>query len=302
MDGGKKMNVNIPGEEHIFPGHAACPGCGAVLAMRYVLKALGRRTIVTIAASCWSTIAGAFPYTALAVPALQCAFETAAVTAAGIKAGLEMKGDKETTVLAWAGDGGTFDIGIQSLSATAERDDDIIFVCYDNEAYMNTGIQKSSATPLYAWTSTTPLAAPKGTRKKDLISIMVAHRIPYTATASIAYPSDLIGKVRKAKGIKGTKLIHIIAPCPPGWRYPAQSTIKMARLAVQTKVFPLYEVEAGRYNITTMPDDISVRYYLKLQGRFSHLAKKDIDTIQNTVDSEWSTLLQKVKLSALKGE
>lgn len=293
----KEINVSIPEEEYIFPGHSACPGCGAVLAMRYTLKALGNRTIVALAASCWSTIAGAFPYTALAVPVLQCAFATAAVTAAGIKAGLEMRGDRETTVLAWAGDGGTFDIGIQSLSATAERDDNIIFACYDNEAYMNTGTQRSSATPSSAWTTTTPIAAPKSTRKKDLIGIMVAHSIPYAATASIAYPVDLITKVRKAKGIKGTKLIHILAPCGTGWRYPEQYTINIARLAVQSRVFPLYEVEAGRYKLTVVPDGMPVADYLQLQGRFGHLSKKDIGTIQNAVDQQWSSLIKKVESS-----
>ena len=294
MDGGEEMNFEIPREEYLFSGHTGCPGCGAVLAMRYTLKALGRRTILTIPACCWAVICGSFPYSTLGVPVLQCAFETAAVTAAGIKAGLEMKGDKETTVLAWAGDGGTFDIGIQSLSGAAERNEDIIYICYDNEAYMNTGIQRSSATPQGTWTTTTPVDSPKNTPKKDLIGIMVAHRIPYAATASIAYPDDLIRKVRKAKEIRGTKVIHIITPCPTGWRFPSELTIKLARLAVQSKVFPLYEVEEGKYSLTLKPDGVPVKDYLMLQGRFRHLREEDIEAIQNNVDREWERLLQKV--------
>lgn len=289
------MNVQIPEEEYLLSGHTGCPGCGATLAMRYTLKALGKQTIVTISASCWTIIAGAFPYTALAVPVFHCAFETAAATAAGIKAGLEMRGDKETTVLAWAGDGGTFDIGIQALSGAIERNDDIIYACYDNEAYMNTGIQRSSASPLYAWTTTTPAGAPKNRPKKDLIGIMVAHRVPYAATASIAYPEDLIAKIKKAKAFEGTKVIHIISPCPTGWRYPPELTIKIARLAVQTKVFPLYEVENGKYNITIRPDGIPVRDYLSLQGRFRHLTEEHIEMIQNSVEGEWEKLLQKTR-------
>lgn len=288
------MSTIVTDNEFLYPGHTGCPGCGALLAMRYTLKALGRETIVALTASCWSAIAGTYPYTALSVPTLHCAFATAAITAAGIKGALEMKGDTKTTVLAWAGDGGTFDIGMQSLSATAERNDDIIFVCNDNEAYMNTGNQRSSATPEYAWTTTTPIGAIKNTRKKDLVGIMVAHHIPYVATACIAYPEDLIAKVKKAKGFKGTKLIHVLSPCPTGWRYPSELTIKVGILAVQTNVFPLYEVENGQYNITVMSNGLPVKEYLELQGRFKHLTEDDIITIQNNVDAEWEKLLQRI--------
>jgi pyruvate/2-oxoacid:ferredoxin oxidoreductase beta subunit len=287
------MNIVIPEEEYIFSGHTGCPGCGAILAMRYTTKALGKQTIIALTASCWTMLGGAFPYTSLAVPAVHCAFATCATTGAGIKAALEMSGDEETQVLAWAGDGGTFDIGIQALSGAAERNEDIIFACCDNEAYMNTGIQRSSATPLYAWTTTTPVAAPKNTRKKDLISIILAHRVPYAATASIAYPADMIAKVKKAKEIRGTKLIHILSPCPTGWRYSPELTIEIARLAVQSKLFPLYEVENGRFNITLMPNGVPVKDYLELQGRFRHLTGDDIETIQNNIDMDWQKLLQK---------
>jgi pyruvate ferredoxin oxidoreductase beta subunit/2-oxoisovalerate ferredoxin oxidoreductase beta subunit len=290
------MGIKIPQEEHMLSGHLACSGCGAALAMRYVLKAMGKKTIVVIPACCWTVIAGTFPYTALGVPVFHAAFETAAVTAAGIRAALEVRGDDETKVLAWAGDGGTFDIGLQSLSGTAERGDDIIYVCYDNEAYMNTGIQRSSATPWKAWTTTTPQRHPKESPKKDIIAIMLAHHIPYVATASIAYPHDLIYKVKKAKEIYGTKFIHIISPCPPGWKHPSELSVKVARLIVQTKIFPLYEVEDGNYTINIWPDNIPVREYLKLQGRFSHLTEEDIEAIQGKANKEWEKLMQKAKL------
>src|SRR3972149_5485271 len=183
--------------ELMYSGHLACAGCGATVAMRYALKALGEETVIVLPACCWSIIGGPFPYAAVKVPLIHTAFETGASTASGVKAGLEMRGDMETTVAAWAGDGGTFDIGIQALSGAAERNDDIIYFCYDNEAYMNTGIQRSSATPWGAWTTTTPGADFKRERKKNLLAIMAAHRIPYLATATVAYPLDLIEKVRK---------------------------------------------------------------------------------------------------------
>ncbi len=284
------MSIEIPREEYLFSGHTGCPGCGAVLAMRHVLKGLGDKTVVAIPACCWSIIAGAFPYATLNVPLMHCAFETGAATAAGIKAALEIRGDTETTVLAWAGDGGTFDIGLQALSGAAERNDDIIFICYDNEAYMNTGIQRSSATPWKTWTSTTPANTPKETPKKDIVATMMAHHIPYIATGSVAYPADLIAKVRKAKEIRGTKFIHILIPCPPGWRHPSELTIKIARLAVLSRVFPLYEIEDGNHRVTVEPDDTRVSEYLKLQGRFRHLDETDIEVIQANVDREWSRI------------
>ena len=281
----------IPSRELMLSGHLACQGCGAALAMRYVLKALGEETIAVIPACCWTIIAGAFPYSALRVPLFHTAFETAASAAAGIKAGLEILGKGDITVLAWAGDGGTFDIGLQALSGAAERNDDIIYVCYDNEAYMNTGIQRSSATPWRAWTTTTPTRHPKDEPKKDMMAIMAAHRIPYAATASPAYPEDLIRKVKKAKAIRGTKFIHIISPCPPGWKSASELSVKLARLAVQTKIFPLYEVEEGlKWRINLEPKGLPVEEYLKLQGRFQHLSPEEVRKIQETVDAEWERL------------
>ncbi|MCX7973139.1 MAG: 3-methyl-2-oxobutanoate dehydrogenase subunit beta [Candidatus Aminicenantes bacterium] len=294
MKKARTMKLSLPIEEYMNPGHLACQGCGATLAMRYVLKALGQKTVLCIPACCWSVIDGPFPYSCLDVPIFHCAFETAAASASGVKAGLEMVGDKETTVVAWAGDGGTFDIGIQALSGAAERNDNIIYVCYDNEAYMNTGIQRSSATPYGAWTTTTPVKHFKDQPKKDIVAIMAAHRIPYLATASVAYPEDLFRKMKKAKEIKGTRFFHIFAPCPTGWRSRPEDTIKLARLAVQTCYFPLFEVEWGeKYTINIKPKEKKpVVDYLRLQGRFSHLTEKEIELIQAGIDRQWHRLLR----------
>jgi pyruvate/2-oxoacid:ferredoxin oxidoreductase beta subunit len=280
--------------ELMHSGHLACAGCGATIAMRYALKALGEQSVLVIPACCWSIINGPFPYTSIKVPLIHTAFETGASTASGVKAGLEARGDTETTVAAWVGDGGTFDIGIQALSGAAERNDDIIYFCYDNEAYMNTGIQRSSATPFGTWTTTTPSNHPKSQPKKNMMEIMAAHRIPYATTCSVAFPEDMMTKIGKARAIRGTKFIHIYSPCPTGWKCPSSLAVKIARLAVHTKIFPLYEVENGdRYNINIAPKNAPVEEYLRLQGRFNHLTEDQIRGIQETVDREWERLLKK---------
>ena len=230
------------------------------------------------------------------MPLFHTAFETAACTAAGVRAALEMKGDNETHVLAWAGDGGTFDIGLQALSGAAERNDDIIYVCYDNEAYMNTGIQRSSASPFGAWTTTTPADAFKSQEKKNIMEIMAAHRIPYAATATVAYPNDLMDKVRRAKALRGTRFFHILCPCPTGWRTPPDISIELSRKAVQSRVFPLYEVFDGtRYRWTKQPEQkISVADYLKPQRRFAHLTEEQIAFVQSQTDAKWDKLKQTI--------
>ncbi|MEO0118676.1 MAG: thiamine pyrophosphate-dependent enzyme, partial [candidate division WOR-3 bacterium] len=272
-------------QEYMNQGHLACPGCGGAYAMRLALKALGKNTIVVIPACCWSIIDGPFPLHCLKVPVYHTAFETAAVVASGIRAALDIKGKTDIEVLAFAGDGGTLDIGIQALSAACERNDKIIYACYDNEAYMNTGIQRSSATPYGAWTTTTPRENFKKERKKNISEIIAAHRIPYVATASIGFPDDLIVKFKKAKEAKGTAFIHIFAPCPTGWRMAPELMITISQLAVDCKVFPLYEVFDGvKYVINYQPKNIPVKEYLKLQGRFSHLTEKEIEIIQREVD------------------
>ncbi|MGD0486473.1 MAG: thiamine pyrophosphate-dependent enzyme [Syntrophorhabdales bacterium] len=276
------------------PGHYGCPGCGATLAMQQTLWALGEDTIVVMPAGCWSTLIGIYPYTCLTVPVISVAFASTAAVAAGVKAGLSIQGNDHTTVLAWAGDGGTFDIGLQALSGAAERNDDILFICYDNEGYMNTGIQRSSATPAGAWTTTTPNSALKGQKKKDIVGIMAAHAIPYAATASIGAPEDLKGKVKKAKDMKGTRFIHLFAPCPTGWRHAPELTVEVARQAVKSRIFPLYEVFDGEiWQLSPMPDKIGVDAYLKHQHRFKKTLDSDYLHFQTRVDEDWQRLLNK---------
>lgn len=278
----------------MYSGHVGCPGCGAVIAMRFTLKALGDKTIVVLPACCWSIIAGSYPQSTLKVPVIHSAFETGGAVASGVRAALDMKKDSETTVVTWAGDGGTFDIGFQALSGAVERNEDFIYVCYDNEAYMNTGVQRSSSTPYGAWTTTTPGQDWKKMRKKNIVEALVAHRIPYAATANIAFPEDLVRKVQKAKGLKGSRFIHIYASCPTGWRIPSEMSVKIARMAVQTNIFPLYEVEDGiKYTINYKPKEYLVREYFKLQGRFRHLTDGDLDQIQEMVNEDWELLLRK---------
>ncbi|MCD6118067.1 3-methyl-2-oxobutanoate dehydrogenase subunit beta [bacterium] len=287
----KKVKLTIPEHEVMSPGHLACQGCGAALGMRYALKALGEKTIVSIPACCWAVIDGPFPYSAAGIPVFHCAFETAASTASGITHALSQLGKDDVTTLAWAGDGGTFDIGLQALSGAAERGDNLIYIVYDNEAYMNTGIQRSSATPHGAWTTTTPVKHYKTGPKKNIVEIMVAHHIPYVATANIAYPEDFIKKLKKAKEIKGAKFIHLYAPCPTGWKHPPGITVKVARLATETNVFPLYEVTDGVYKINKYIKNVKpVEEYLKLQGRFRHLHADEIDFIQKEVNNNWARI------------
>ncbi len=288
---GRTTNFQIPEREHMHPGHLACPGCGASLAMRLALKALGERTMVVVPACCWSIIAGPYPTSAVDVPLFHTAFETAAATASGLRASLATQGQDDVTVMAWAGDGGTFDIGLQALSGAAERNEDILYVCYDNEAYMNTGIQRSGATPEGAWTTTTPAGGLKTRPKKDIVRILAAHGIPYIATASVAYPDDLIDKFQKAQKIQGTKFIHLFSPCPPGWKIDSEESIEVARLAVDTKVFPLYEIADGeRVAINVEPKGLPVGAYFRAQGRFRDLGDEALEHIQADVDKRWARL------------
>jgi pyruvate/2-oxoacid:ferredoxin oxidoreductase beta subunit len=285
----------VPQRELLDSGHLACPGCGAPLAMRLVLKELGEKTVVVLPACCWSIIAGPFPQSSLHVPLYHTAFGSAAAVASGIRAALDIRGDTETTVIAWAGDGGTFDIGLQALSGAAERNENILYVCYDNEAYMNTGIQRSSATPWGAWTTTTPATQPQGSRKKDILAIMAAHRIPYAATASPSYPTDLLAKVRRARETRGTRFLHILSPCPPGWKHADDLTIEMGRMAVRSRVFPLMEVVNGvdwRFTADHPGDPIGP--YIRAQGRFRHLDDDAIARIQEDVDARWQYLCSQV--------
>jgi len=276
-------------QEYMRCGHMACPGCGEATTLRLVLKVLGKKTVMVILPSCVGVISATYPNSTFAVPCFHSAFEIAAPTASGIAAALRLQGREDVTAVAFAGDGGTFDIGLQSLSGAADRNDNFIYVCLDNEAYMNTGIQSSSSTPQNTWTMTTP-GGRRG-RKKKFMQIIAAHRMPYAATASIGHPEDLMEKVRKAKAIKGMKFLHVLTPCSTGWRMPEHMSARAAQLAVETRVFPLYEVIDGReYRITHEPKGLPVDEYVRIQGRFRHFTPDDIRRLQAEVDEEWALL------------
>ena len=287
-------HLNMTEQAYFKPGHLGCPGCGAAIALKFALQVLGEKTIMVIPASCASIIVGPYPHSAAKIPILHTAFATAGAAASGVRAALDLKGDTETTVVSWAGDGGTFDIGFQSLSGAVERNEDCIFVCYDNEAYMNTGVQRSSSTPFGVRTTTTPGRDWKKTRKKNIMETMAAHRIPYAATASIAFAEDLMAKFEKAKSCKGgARFIHIFASCATGWGAPSDMSVKIARLAVQTNIFPLYEIEDGTRYTLNYKGDRPVKDYLQTQKRFSHLNEEDILQIQEMVAEDWTLLLRK---------
>jgi pyruvate/2-oxoacid:ferredoxin oxidoreductase alpha subunit/pyruvate/2-oxoacid:ferredoxin oxidoreductase beta subunit len=288
-------------EELFYSGHAACQGCGLAIGLRHVVRTLGKNTLGVVPAGCSSAITGAFPQTALGIPFCHVNFAAGASSAAGIAAALKILRKSEVeNVLVWAGDGATYDIGVGSLSGAAERGDDMIYVCANNEAYMNTGIQRSSATPICAWSTTTPLPQPKRQSKKPMVEVMAAHRIPYAASACIAFPEDLEMKLKKAKSIKGgVKFIDLLCPCPTGWRFPPHLTVKLGRMAVLTGIFPLFEIINGEEYIINKPDAgetlLPVREYMQWQGRFSHLNEDDMDAIEKSVSREWGRLLQKSK-------
>lgn len=281
-------------QDLLYSGHLGCPGCGAAIAMKLALKALGEKTMVVLPASCWGIISGPYPQSSLGIPIMQAAFATGGAAASGLRAALDMTGRDDVTVLSWAGDGGTFDIGLQSLSGAVERNEDCIFVCYDNEAYMNTGVQRSSATPFGMRTTTTPGEKWKHTRKKNIVEVLASHRIPYAATASIGFPGDMLRKFRRAGEFKGgSRFIHVFASCPTGWRIPSAWSVKIARLAVESNVFPLYEVEGGADYTINHRGHKDVDDYLKAQGRFKHLPPRDIAEIQRMVDDQWMFLLRR---------
>jgi pyruvate ferredoxin oxidoreductase beta subunit len=294
--------ANLPDFEPLAPGHRACQGCGEVLALRLAAKALGREMIVVSATGCMEIISSAYPQTAWRVPWLHVAFENSAAVASGVDAALRIMKEKgkvardDIPILVVAGDGGTADIGLQALSGALERGHNFVYLCLDNEAYMNTGIQRSSSTPYGAFTTTSPPGKQsfgKDRFKKDLPAIAVAHKIPYVATVNPAYYLDLMNKVKKAALIKGPAYLHAFSPCPTGWRHGGRYAVKIARLAVQTRVFPLYEVIDGKYFLNrkiTKPKP--VKDYLSLQKRFAHLTPRELDLIQENVDREYDRILK----------
>lgn len=286
--------MEIPEEEFFAPGHRGCAGCGATVAVRLALKAMGKNTVVVSATGCIDVISSPFPETSWELPWIHIAFENAGAVASGVESALKMQGKSDVNVVVFAGDGGTADIGLQSLSGAMERGHNITYICYDNEAYMNTGIQRSGSTPFGASTTTCPAGCEscgEDKPKKNLPLIMAAHDIPYVATASIAYPEDLMKKVEKAKNIDGPAYIHILQPCTTGWGYPAEKTIELGRLAVETGAWMLYEIEHGEFKVTYRPTQRKpVEEYLKQQKRFKHLLQNDIDTIQDYVDEQCEKL------------
>ena len=295
-------------------GHRACAGCAAPTALRLIMKATRGPTIVTNATGCMEVSATIYPFSSWAVPWLHTAFETAASNAAGIEAALKImrkKGkvkDEHVDVIAFAGDGGTYDIGIQALSGAVERGHDFLFVLYDNEAYMNTGIQRSGGTPYGASTTTSQAGSVvpgKLENKKPIADIMVAHDMPYVATASPYYWKDLIQKARKGIEVNGPAFLHVFAPCPRGWRSESAKSIELSRLAVETCVFPLWEAVNGEYQLSVPSKVLAlapqkkkpVKEYLQVQGRFRHLFspkyEKMLDEIQQQTDKRWQKLLKK---------
>ena len=277
-------------KEYMRPGHMACPGCGEATTIRLVLKVLGEKTIMVILPSCVGVISATYPNATFAVPCFHSAFEIAAPTASGIANALKIQGREDITAVTFAGDGGTFDIGLQSLSGAADRNDNFIYVCLDNEGYMNTGIQSSSSTPQNVWTMTTP-GGRKG-RKKKFMQIIAAHRMPYAATASMGHPQDLMEKTQRAKEIIGTKFLHTLTPCATGWRMGEHLSAKAAQLAVETKLFPLYEIIDGKeYRLTYQPKGLPVSEYVKIQGRYRHFTVDDVARLQREVDDDWEELM-----------
>ncbi len=287
--------IAIPDHELLSSGMYSCPGCMAALAMRHVLKGMGPNTIIALTTGCWAVIDGPFPYTSVKVPLLHGAFGTAASMARGLRAALDVQGRQDVQILAWGGDGATFDIGMTSLSAAAAYNENVLYVCYDNEAYMNTGGQQSTATPPGMRTSTTTGSGLTGVRKKNIVEIMAAHGIPLAATASIGYPADLHRKVRLARSLNGFKFIHLHTPCPTGWRLPPDQGVHVARLAVHTRIHPLYHVLGGqKYVIDLDPEPLPVQRYFEVQkSRLLGMSADDVKAIQKAVDRRWQTLLSR---------
>lgn len=280
--------------EEFFYGHKACAGCGGSLAVRNALKVLGKNAVAVLPAGCMSAVGFNFPQLCFGSNAIISTFAGTASMLTGIEAGFRARGITDFTAVGFAGDGGTADIGIQALSGAIDRGDNIIYICYDNEAYMNTGIQKSGLTPFGAKTTTTP--AGKNIHgnirpKKNMFEIAAAHDIPYAATATVGYMTDFLDKVKKASEIKGTKYIHVIAPCPTGWGIPVSDTVEAAREIVDCGLWYLAEYENGSFTLNRDPKEFTdAAAYLKRQGRFKHLTDEDIALIVRSRDEKWEKI------------
>ncbi len=293
------MSVRIdllPKKKYVMPGNSACAGCGMMIGLKILGMALGEEAVLSIPASCASVVQGLGPKSGIAMPILNVPFASAASVATGISEAFKQLGVNGKAVV-WAGDGGTADIGFAAVSAAAERNSDVLYIMYDNEAYMNTGIQRSSETPKGAWTTTTPTG--KREAKKDVALILLAHGVPYVATASIAYPQDLYRKIKRASEIRGFKFIHLFAPCPPGWLFDPSLTVEVARKAVETGAFILWEYDNGEFKLNPPSSSLvdkkrrkPLTEYLKLQGRFAHLTEEQIRQMEEEIDHKWEFLLK----------
>ncbi len=287
-------------ESLLLPGHAACAGCGPAINVRHLLGALtaaapDAQIVLVVPASCWTIIAGTYPTNAFDTAVHLTPFASAAAEAAGIRSALRLRGAGRTLVVVWGGDGSTADIGFSGVSAAADRNDDVIYVLNDNEAYMNTGVQKSGATPEGAWTTTTPVGALRAGSKKDLLRIMAAHGVPYVATlaaGSAPMLRDFRAKVTRAAEVEGFRFLHVLGACPPGWRHPTAETTEIERLAVETRYFPLVSCDHGTWAITFTPRRaLPVEAFLSTQGRFAYLTPDQTASIQRHVDERWEALV-----------
>jgi len=298
----EKITAKTLNKDEFFYGHKACAGCGGSLAVRIALKVLGEKSIAVLPAGCMSAVGFNFPQLCFGNNAIISTFAGTASMLTGIEAGLRAQGINDFHAVGFAGDGGTADIGIQALSGAIDRDDNILYICYDNEAYMNTGTQKSSLTPFGSRTTTTP--AGKNIRgnlrpKKNMFEIVAAHGIKYAATASIGYINDFMNKVQYASAIKGTKYIHVIAPCPTGWGIAADETIEIAKEAVDCGLWVLAEYKEGSFDVNMQPKNPeNLVNHITKQGRFRHLNDDDIAVLKNERDVKWNY----IRKNWLKGE
>jgi pyruvate ferredoxin oxidoreductase beta subunit len=290
----QKWNARTLPNEELFYGHKACGGCGESLAVRLAMKILGERAFASLPAGCMSAVSFIYPNMAFTNNAIITPFASTGAVASGIAAGLKALGIEDTHSVGFAGDGGTADIGIQALSGAIDRNDKIIYICNDNEAYMNTGIQKSGLTPYGTKTTTTPAGKnlPGSiTMKKNMFEIVAAHDIAYAATASVGYLEDFMRKVQKAKDTEGTSYIHVFAPCPTGWGHESNITIDLAKQAVDSGLWYLAEYENGEFTLNKDPKEFaSVEDYLKVQSRFKHLKDQDIEVIKAHRDKKWAKM------------
>jgi pyruvate ferredoxin oxidoreductase beta subunit/2-oxoisovalerate ferredoxin oxidoreductase beta subunit len=288
--------VKLKESNAFMSGHVACPGCVEALSMRVILNKVGPNAVAVVPPSCTAVICGPHPNSAIGIPVYHTSLESSGASASGVRRALNAQGKTDTTVLVMAGDGGTYDIGFQALSSAVERNEDILYICFDNEGYMNTGGQKSASTPLHAATGSTP--AGKVSKKKNIIEMLAAQEIPYVATASPGHLEDMANKVEKALTIKGMRFIAVNIPCLPGWGLEDNQGITSSRLAVECGMFPLYEVEGGyKYTLNWKNKNKKVDEYLKMQKRYCHLTKEAIAEIQHSIDADWERLLKKVSAS-----